>query len=236
MLWLQNESNRDFARFTTHVGICLATNKVAKLFFEDGKTRNIAIQLVLQRSRKLNKLHVFFLPVLPHLKNRIDQGQNEKLSTGVVKFSPFRSHVTLCFLWWYITFYLAFFKSRSKSLGDIYNAYQEEEAVPASASVVQRAMPVLSSNKPPVPAPRNDVEIRRTSVDYPPTEPAPPLPGAPPNHIFKPGKFGNITQLQVTSIGHWTMSDQYLLMFDEILPSVGQDDQTYSRWSKIVLR
>ena len=40
----------------------------------------------------------FFLPVLPHLKNRIDQGQNEKLSTGVVKFSPFRSHVTLCFL------------------------------------------------------------------------------------------------------------------------------------------
>lgn len=77
---------------------------------------------------------------------------------------------------------------RSKSLGDIYDASQEEEAVATFPSVVQRAMPVLSSNKPPVPTPRNDVEIRRTSVDYPPTEPAPPLPGAPPNHIFKPGK------------------------------------------------
>ncbi|CAH3157894.1 unnamed protein product [Porites lobata] len=77
---------------------------------------------------------------------------------------------------------------RSKSLGDIYDASQEEEAVATFPSVVQRAMPVLSSNKPPVPTPRNGVEIRRTSVDYPPTEPAPPLPGAPPNHIFKPGK------------------------------------------------
>ena len=129
-----------------------------------------------------------------------------------------------------------FFNARSKSLGDIYDASQEEEAVAASASVVQRPMPVLSSNKPPVPTPRNDGEIRRTSVDYPPTEPAPPLPGAPPNHMFKPGKYGNITQLQVTSIGHWTMSDQYLLMFNEILPSVGQDDWTYSQWPKIVLR
>lgn len=122
-----------------------------------------------------------------------------------------------------------FFNARSKSLGDIFDAYQEEEAVSPSASVVQRAMPVLSSNKPPVPTPRNDVEIRRTSVDYPPTEPAPPLPGAPPNHIFKPGKYaGNITELQITSISHWMMPDQYLLIFDEILPSVGQDDRTYS--------
>ncbi|CAH3013725.1 unnamed protein product [Porites evermanni] len=117
---------------------------------------------------------------------------------------------------------------RSKSLGDIFDASQEEEAVAPFASVVQRAMPVLSSNKPPVPTPRNDMEIRRTSVDYPPTEPAPPLPGAPPNHIFKPGKVnahyfakedfttnsskcicirkGEVGQLlEVQSLGWWKM-------------------------------
>ena len=169
------------------------------------------------------------------LKTESTRVRARNLAPEVVTFSPFRSHVTLCFLWWWTLHHFLsrfFLNARSKSLGDIYDASQEEEAVATFPSVVQRAMPVLSSNKPPVPTPRNDVEIRRTSVDYPPTEPAPPLPGAPPNHIFKPGKYNNITELQITSISHWTMSDQYLPMFDEILPSVGQEDRAYSQWQR----
>ena len=44
----QNEMNADVARFTTRIRTCLATNKVARLFFVGGKTRNSHIQLVLQ--------------------------------------------------------------------------------------------------------------------------------------------------------------------------------------------
>ena len=49
---LQNELNTDVARLTTHVRTCLATNKVARFVFVAGKTRSIAIQLVLQQCCK----------------------------------------------------------------------------------------------------------------------------------------------------------------------------------------
>ena len=44
--------NSDVAPVTTHVPTCLSTNKVARFFFVGGKTRNVAIQLVLQQSRQ----------------------------------------------------------------------------------------------------------------------------------------------------------------------------------------
>ena len=49
---LQNELNSDNARFTTQVRTCLAATKIARFHFADGKTRNVAIQLVLKQSRK----------------------------------------------------------------------------------------------------------------------------------------------------------------------------------------
>ena len=49
----------DVAHFTTHVRTCLAKNKVARLSFVDGKTRNIAIQLDLQQSCK--RVYTFFV-------------------------------------------------------------------------------------------------------------------------------------------------------------------------------
>ena len=58
---LQNELNSDIARFTNHVRTCLKTKKVSGFFFGDGKTKNIAIQLVLPQFCKLNKLLVLFL-------------------------------------------------------------------------------------------------------------------------------------------------------------------------------
>lgn len=73
---------------------------------------------------------------------------------------------------------------RSRSVGDIYDAYEEEQ--PTAQRVM--VMPSLSVHKPPLPTPRSDPETRRTSVDIAPIEPAPPLPGAPPGHKPKPGK------------------------------------------------
>ena len=61
---LQNEMNTDVARFTTRIRTCLATNKVARLFFVGGKTRNSHIQLVLQQCCTF----LMLLSVLPHLK------------------------------------------------------------------------------------------------------------------------------------------------------------------------
>ena len=61
---LQNEMNTDVARFTTRIRTCLATNKVARLFFVGGKTRNSHIQLVLQQCCTF----LLLLSVLPHLK------------------------------------------------------------------------------------------------------------------------------------------------------------------------
>ena len=49
---LQNELNNDVPSFATRVRTCLATNKVVRVFFVDGKRRKTAIQLVLQQSRK----------------------------------------------------------------------------------------------------------------------------------------------------------------------------------------
>lgn len=71
---------------------------------------------------------------------------------------------------------------RSLSVGDIYNAFQEEQAA------AQRITP---TSKPPVPTPRSDLEIRKqSSVDFTgaPIEEAPPMPGAPPGHDHNPGK------------------------------------------------
>lgn len=61
---------------------------------------------------------------------------------------------------------------RSLSVGDIHDAFQEEE------TAAQRMTPI---QKRPVPTPRGDV----TGA---PSEEAPPLPGAPPSHDPKPGK------------------------------------------------
>ena len=44
-----NKLNSDVARFTTIVRTCLTTKSVARFFLVGGKTRNIAIQLVLQQ-------------------------------------------------------------------------------------------------------------------------------------------------------------------------------------------
>ena len=73
---------------------------------------------------------------------------------------------------------------RSLSVGDIYDAFQEEEAA------ARRVMPTQTAQKRPVPTPRGDLEVRKTSVDLTgaPSEDAPPLPGAPPDKIRKPGK------------------------------------------------
>ena len=61
---LQNEMNTDVARFTTRIRTCLATNKVARLFFVGGKTRNSHIRLVLQQCCTF----LLLFSVLPHLK------------------------------------------------------------------------------------------------------------------------------------------------------------------------
>lgn len=73
---------------------------------------------------------------------------------------------------------------RSKSVGDIYNAYEEEDAA------ARGAPPSQMVQKPPVPTPRSDLEQKKTSVDVTgaPSEEAPPLPGAPPDYIRKSGK------------------------------------------------
>ena len=70
---------------------------------------------------------------------------------------------------------------RSLSVGDISDAFQEEEAA------MQRLTPV---QKRPMPTPRGDLEVRKGSGDMigAPNEEAPPLPGAPPGHEPKPGK------------------------------------------------
>ena len=61
---LQNEMNTDVARFNTRIRTCLATNKVARLLFVGGKTRNSHIQLVLQQCCTF----LLLLSVSPHLK------------------------------------------------------------------------------------------------------------------------------------------------------------------------
>ena len=51
---LQTKFNSDVARFTTHIGPCLARNEVARFVFVGGKTSNITIQLILQPCSKTN--------------------------------------------------------------------------------------------------------------------------------------------------------------------------------------
>lgn len=71
---------------------------------------------------------------------------------------------------------------RSLSVGDIYNAFEEDRAT------TQRITP---TPKPPVPTPRSDLELRRQlPVDFigAPSEEAPPMPGVPPGHDHKAGK------------------------------------------------
>ena len=61
---LQNEMNTNVALFNTRIRTCLATNKVARLFFVGGKTRNSHIRLVLQQCCTF----LLLFSVLPHLK------------------------------------------------------------------------------------------------------------------------------------------------------------------------
>ena len=61
---LQNEMNTDVVCFNTRIRTCLATNKVARLFFVGGKTRNSHIRLVLQQCCTF----LLLFSVLPHLK------------------------------------------------------------------------------------------------------------------------------------------------------------------------
>ena len=87
---LQNEMNTDVVCFTTRIRTCLATNKVARLFFVGGKTRNSHIQLVLQQCCTF----LLLLSVLPHLKtvNRLlckgsgRAGVRAQLARGVFFF------------------------------------------------------------------------------------------------------------------------------------------------------
>ena len=55
---LQNELNGDVARFTTHIKPVLQQIRLLTGLNVGGKTRNIALQLVLQQSCK-RKLHIF---------------------------------------------------------------------------------------------------------------------------------------------------------------------------------
>ena len=70
---------------------------------------------------------------------------------------------------------------RSLSVGDISDAFQEEEAA------AQRMTPI---QKRPMPTPRGDLELRKVPDDLmgAPNEEAPPLPGAPPGLDKKIGK------------------------------------------------
>ena len=86
----------------------------------------------------------------------------------------------------YLTFRLCLNTRRSLSVGDICDAYQDEEAAPRA----QRVMPSLASQpqKRPVPTPRSDVEKTPVDLMGAPNEMAPPLPGGPQKHNRKPGK------------------------------------------------
>ena len=79
------------------------------------------------------------------------------------------------------------------SVGDIYDAYEEEEA----AAQAQRVMPILSSHtqKRPVPTPRGDLDKTPVDMMVAPSEPAPPLPGSPSRQNRKPGKKASIKVL-----------------------------------------
>jgi len=55
---LQSELNSDVAHFTTHIKPVLQQIRLLTGFSEGAKTRNIALQLVLQQSWK-RKLHIF---------------------------------------------------------------------------------------------------------------------------------------------------------------------------------
>ena len=65
---LQNELNNDVTRFTTHIKTCFATNQLLKGLNVSGKTRNIAIKLVLQQCCKTMEVARFLLPVFPYLQ------------------------------------------------------------------------------------------------------------------------------------------------------------------------
>ena len=75
---------------------------------------------------------------------------------------------------------------RSLSVGDIYDAFQEEEAASQKMTPTQKR---------PVPTPRGDLEFRKMDVMGAPSEDAPPLPGAPLGHDRQTGMK--------------TLSDQY---------------------------
>ena len=63
---LQNELNSNGARFTTHNKPVLQQIRLLKYLNVDGKTRNIAFQLVLQQCCRTSC--TFLLPVLTKLK------------------------------------------------------------------------------------------------------------------------------------------------------------------------
>ena len=63
----QNELNSDVARFTTHTKPVLQQIRLLTGLNMSGKTRNIAIQLVLQQCCKTSC--TFLLPVFPYLKH-----------------------------------------------------------------------------------------------------------------------------------------------------------------------
>ena len=78
--------NTDVARFTNHVRTCLATNQVARFVFVGGKTRSIAIQLVLQQCCK--KGCAFFCCLFtvhftaPPLLRQENENENENEDNG----------------------------------------------------------------------------------------------------------------------------------------------------------
>jgi len=88
---------------------------------------------------------------------------------------------------------------RSLSVGDIYNASQDEQATGPR---------LTPSPKPPVPTPRGDLELRKQlSVDFmgAPSEEAPPMPGAPPGHDHNPGR-------KILLSNHWVIKMSFLLV------------------------
>ena len=88
---------------------------------------------------------------------------------------------------------------RSLSVGDIYNAFQDEQAT---------GQRITHTPKPPVPTPRSDLELRKQlSVDFmgAPTEEAPPMPGAPPGHDHNTGR-------KIVPSNHWVIKMSFLVL------------------------
>ena len=116
---LQKELNSDVARIATHVRTYISTSKVTRFVFVDrgGKTRNIAIQLVLQRSYKT--ICNFLVPVIPYLYWPLIQ----------FRFENTYYYIIMSTLWW-----------RGRGGGGIEDSFIRVGSTPRSSPLLQPFM------------------------------------------------------------------------------------------------